>query len=191
MLNDLIISKVRVKLLEIFFSAPNQIFHVRELVRKAKEEINAVRRELLHLEKAGMVRKEPRANRLYYSLRKDYPLYFDLLNLITKMTGLGGQILKNKIKLGRVKLAMIAGAFARGKAAGSDQVDLLIVGQVVLPELAAIVRAEEIHKGVEINYTAMTEEEFVFRKNRRDPFLLSILEKSRIMVIGDEEELVA
>lgn len=191
MLNDLIISKVRVKLLEIFLLAPGQIFHVRDLVRRAKEEINAVRRELAHMEKAGMVRKEPRANRLYYSFRKDYPLYFDLLELIAKTAGLGGQILKNRAKLGRVKLAMLAGGFARGRASNPDQVDLLIVGQIVLPELAAIIRAEEQKRGSEINYTVMSEEEFVFRKSRRDPFMLAILEGSRIMIVGDEEELVS
>jgi hypothetical protein len=36
----------------------------------------------------------------------------------------------------------------------------------------------------------MTQEEFIFRKNRRDPFLLNILSRSRIMIIGDEEGLV-
>ena len=36
----------------------------------------------------------------------------------------------------------------------------------------------------------MTEEEFSFRKQRRDPFVLSVLAGSRLMVIGDEEELV-
>ena len=59
-----------------------------------KEEINAVRRELAHMEKAGMVAKEQRANRLYYSFRKDYPLYYDLLELIAKTTGLGAAILR-------------------------------------------------------------------------------------------------
>lgn len=170
---------------------PGQIFHVRDLVRKIHEEINAVRRELAHMEKAGMVRKEPRANRLYYSFRKDYPLYFDLLQLVAKTAGLGGQILKNKVKLGRVKFAMLSGGYARGRAANPEQVDLLIVGQIVLAELAAVVRAEEIRRVTEINYTVMTEDEFVFRKSRRDPFLLAVLEGSRIMIIGDEEELVS
>ena len=52
-------------------------------------------------------------------------------------------------------------------------------------------RAEEARREREINYTAMTEEEFLFRKRRRDPFILQVIEGSRIMVIGDEEELVA
>lgn len=190
LLNDLIISRVRVKLLQIFLSSPGQIIHVRELVRQSKEEINAVRRELLHMEKAGMVGKEHRANRLYYSFKKDYPLYYDLLNLITKTTGLGGAILKNKNKLGRVKFAMLSGKFARNIPGSGEKVDLLIVGSVVVPEVAALVREEELRKGREIFFTPMTEEEFVFRKKKKDPFILGILEAGRVMVIGDEEELI-
>lgn len=191
MLADLIISRVRVKILQLFFLSPGKIFHVREIVRRAGEEINAVRRELAHLEKAGMMTKERRANRLFYALRKDYSLYFDLLELIVKTSGLGGDILKNKVKLGKIKFAMISGRFARGNPRGGNDVDLLIVGKVVLPELSQIVRQEEIRRESELNYTVMTEEEFDFRKKRRDPFVLEILRRSRIMVIGDEEELVS
>ena len=191
MLKDLIISRVRVKLLEIFLSAPGQIIHVRELVRKSKEEINAVRRELLHMEKAGMVSKEHRANRLYYTFRKDYPLYYDLLELVTKTTALGGAIIKNKHKLGRVKFAMLSGKFARNIAGSAEEVDLLVVGTVVVAEVAALVREDELKKGREIFFTPMTEEEFVFRKKKKDPFILGILSGSRIMLIGDEEELIS
>ncbi len=191
MLSDLIISRVRIKLLEIFLSAPGQIIHVRELVRKTKEEINAVRRELAHMEKAGMLSKEPRANRLYYVFRKDYPLYYDLLELVTKTTGLGKAVLKNKNKLGRVKFAMLSGKFARNIPGSADQVDLLIVGNVVVAEVASLVREEELRRGREIFFTPMTEEEFVFRKKKKDPFILGILTGSRVMIIGDEEELIS
>jgi hypothetical protein len=67
----------------------------------------------------------------------------------------------------------------------------LIVGSVVLPELAQFVKAEEVRRESEINYTVMTEEEFMFRKRRRDPFVLSVISGSRVMLVGDEEELVA
>ena len=60
-----------------------------------------------------------------------------------------------------------------------DEVDLLIVGNVVLPELALLVREEEKRLNTEINYTVMTEEEFDFRKKKRDPFIVSILSGSR------------
>lgn len=192
MLEDIIISRVRVKMLTLFLTNPGTIFHVREIVRQIKEEINAVRRELAHMEKAGMVSKEPRANRLFYLMRKDYPLYFELLALIAKSSGLGWDIIKHKAKLGKIKFAMMSGRYFRGvpRKDGND-VDLLIVGTVVLPELAQLVKAEEVRRGREMNYTVMTEEEFTFRKRRRDPFVLDILGGSRMMIVGDEEELVS
>lgn len=191
MLSDIIISRVRVKLLQIFFSDPGQIIHVRELVRKTSEEINAVRRELAHMDKAGMVSKEARANRLYYVFRKDYPLYYDLLYLITKTHGLGGAILKNRNKLGKIKFAMLSGKFARNIQGSGEKVDLLIVGNIVIPEVAALVREEELRRKREIFFTPMTEEEFTFRKKKKDPFIEEILTSSRLMLIGDEEELLS
>lgn len=190
MLSDLIISRVRVKILQLFFSSPVKIIHVREIVRRTDEEINAVRRELAHMEKIGLMSKERRANRLFYALRRDYSLYFDLLELIVKTSGMGGDILKNKNKLGKLKYVMISGKFARMLPRVGSDVDLLVVGKVVLPELSQIVRAEEVRREREINYTVMSEEEFDFRKRRRDPFIIEILRGSRILVIGDEEEMV-
>lgn len=190
MLADLIISRVRVKILQLFFLSPGKIFHVRDIVRKIEEEINAVRRELAHLEKTGLMSKERRANRLFYMLRKDYPLYYDLLELLVKTKGLGQDIIKNKSKLGKIKFAMISGRFARQIPKTGNDVDLLVVGKVVLPELSQIVRKEEIKRETEINYTVMSEEEYEFRKRRRDPFIIEILKGSRIMVIGDEYEMV-
>src|SRR3989338_954469 len=142
MLKDFIVSRVRVKVLTLFLTNPGVLFYVREIVRATEEEINAIRRELAHLEKAGMMAKENRANRVYYHFRKDYPLYYELLGLITKTTGLGGSFLKNKMKLGKLKYVMLAARFVRGDTPRPNTVDLLVVGNVVLPELTQLVRAE-------------------------------------------------
>lgn len=191
LLEDLIISRVRVKMLSLFLSNPSVIYHVREVVRQVGEEINAVRRELAHLEKGGMLSKEQRANRLFYRFRREYPLYFELMELIGKTSGLGWDIIKNKARLGKIKFAMLSGRYLRGLPhKGGSDVDLLIVGTVVLPELAALVKAEEAKRERELNYTVMSEEEFTFRKRRRDPFVLEILSGSRVMLVGDEEELI-
>ena len=189
-LSDFMISRVRVKLLKIFFDKPTELYYVRELTRNTGEEINAVRRELNRQVKKGILKKESRGNRLYYYLNPTYDFYEDLLALVAKTVGLGGEIRKNITKLGKIKFAMMSGKFARQKNRSKDEVDLLIVGDVVLPELASMVRKEESRRETEINYTVMTQDEFIFRKNRRDPFLLGILSKSRVMIVGDEEGLV-
>jgi DNA-binding transcriptional ArsR family regulator len=190
-LGDIITSKVRIKILELFFSNLDEMYHVRGIVREVKEEINAVRRELERLEAAGILKKEPRGNRVYYWVRKDYPFFGDILSVVAKSTGIGRAIIENRSKAGKVNYVMFSGKFARGKPRKKDdEVDILVVGEIVLPELATIIRAEESKRGKEINYTVMSKEEFDFRKKRRDPFLLGILAGSRTMIIGDEEELV-
>ena len=191
MLSDLITSQSRIKLLSVLLSDPTEMFHVRELVRRTGDEINAVRRELLFLEKKGILAREPRANRVYYSLSKSYPFYFDLLRIGTKIVGLGDAILKNKVKIGRIKYAMFSGKFARRMEKKPTDLDFIIVGTIVLPELAILIRDEEKRLGREINYTVMTEEEFAFRKKKRDPFILSVLSGSRVMLYGDEESMLA
>lgn len=187
MLNDLITSKTRVKVLSLFLQNIEAMYHVREIVRRVSEEINAVRRELILLEKKGILNKEKRANRVYYYFDKSYPYLNDLIRLSVKEFGMGKEIIKNRAKLGNIKYAMISGKYVKGLSS-KDEVDMLIVGLVVLPELQLIVRQEEEKKGREINYTVMTEDEFNFRKSRRDPFIYSIISGSRILLIGDEEK---
>lgn len=190
-LSDIITSKVRIKLLELFFGDVTEMYHVRGIVREVKEEINAVRRELERLEAAGVLKKEQRGNRLYYWVRSEYQYFGDLISMAAKTVGLGSQIVANKNKIGKIAYVMFSGRFARRIVRKrEDEVDVLVVGDVVLPELASLIRLEESKRGKEINYTVMSKEEFEFRKKRRDPFLSGILVGSRVMIIGDEEALV-
>lgn len=191
-LGNIITSKVRIKVLELFFSNPKELYHVRGIVREIKEEINAVRRELTKLEADGLLKREPRGNRVYYFVRPEHTFFGDLVSMVAKTKGLGASLIENRNKIGKVSFLMFSGRFARLKDRKKDEeVDILVVGDVVLPELAALIRSEESKRNREINYTVMSREEFDFRKKRRDPFLLGILAGSRVMIIGDEEDLVA
>lgn len=190
-LNDIITSKVRIKVLELFYSNPTEMYHVRGIVREIGEEINAVRRELTKLEEAGLVKKEARGNRVYYFPREDYDMYGDMVSLVSKTKGLGATLIANKSKIGKPLYIMFSGRFVRHKKRRKDDdVDILIVGDITLPELATLIRAEESRRKTEINYTVMTRDELIFRKQRRDPFLQGILAMSRVMIIGDEDDLV-
>jgi len=188
-LKDLFISKVRVKLIKVFLGNPQEIFYVRELVRLTGEEINAVRRELMRMEEKGIAAKEGRGNRIYYHIRREYLFYNELVRLAAKTTGLGQAIIKNKNKLGKISFAFISGRLVRRRPHREDDVDFLIVGDVILPQLSAVVGRFESEMKREINYSAMNKDEFEFRKKRRDPFILKILAQSRVMLIGDEEEM--
>ena len=188
-LRPLLISKTRAKLLTVFLNNPGKIYYVRELVRAISEQINAVRAELSRLEKAGIVSSENRANRKFYGFRKDYVFQPELTRLISKVSGLGGDLIQERNKLGKIKFATLSTGYLRRLPVNQADVDLLVVGNVVLPQLAALVKKAEDGVGREINYTVMSEDEFTFRKRRKDPFVAGILEWIGVVLIGDEEEL--
>jgi len=189
-LTDLVVSKVRVKILDLFFTRPEEMFYVRELTRLVSEEINAVRRELDRLLECGLIKSEQRGNRLYYTLNHRYLLYQELLQAVTKSTGLGKKIRRLRRKLGTIDYVMFSGRYIRGLKPTHDEVDILIVGEVVLPELEVLMKEDQDRLGREVNYAVFSLEEFEFRKARRDPFVMEVLYGTRVMVIGDEESFV-
>src|SRR3990167_5196351 len=190
MLENLIIYRVRMKILSLFFLNPDKKYHLREIQRQTNEAMNAIRREMSHLADSGFAAAEFRGNRKYYIMKKDNPFYYDLIELFNKEQGLGRALIDKKTKLGKVKFIMISGKYVRGEEHEPGDVDLLLVGHVVLPEVLQVVKHEEQRRNTEINYTVMTEDEFKFRKQRKDPFVDRILKGSRVMILGDEEELV-
>jgi len=190
-MQDIVMSKVRVKLLTEFLSNPTEMYYIRQLTRVLDEEINAVRRELLHLTSHGLLKDEKRGNRIYYTFNKNYLFHKELVSMVGKSSGLGAALGKAAPKLGHVKFAMISGRFMRQMPRAKDTVDLLVVGDIILPQLAELIREQEAKLSREINYTVMTEDELKYRKTHNDPFIARILESSRVMIIGDEEDLVA
>lgn len=189
-MEELIVSRVRVKILQLFLSQTGELYHVREIVRRVGEEINAVRRELARMEKYGFVTSEWRANRRLYRLKKEYLYFRELLGMVAKSVGLGGSVVKGRQKLGKLKFAFLSTRFLKGIPAGPDDIDLLLVGQIVLPELQSIIADEQAKKEAEINYSYMDEAEFTFRVRRRDPFILRVLIQPKVMLIGSEEDLL-
>ena len=189
-LKRIIVSNSRVKLLQILFHRPDEMYYVRQLTRLTGEKINAVRRELKNLHAGGIFGSEWRGNKLFYWVDKKHVFFQEILGLALKTSGLGKEMIDGKQGLGKIKFVVFSGKFARGEKADKDEVDILVVGKVVLPELGALIREEEEKRGREINYSVMEENEFKFRKNNRDPFLVQFLLQGRVMIVGDEQDMV-
>jgi hypothetical protein len=153
-------------------------------------EINAVRRELENLVSLGLLKKSPRKNRLYYSVREDFPFFNEVLGMVVKEEGIGKALAKGR-GLGDVKLACLSIPYLKGRIANPSEIDLLIVGRVSSKKIAKFIKAEEKRRGQEINYTILSEGEFEMLKKRRDPLLLStIFQPKIILTAGAEDHLV-
>lgn len=187
-LEKIIISKTRLKLLRLFFGQPKEAFYIREAVHLIGEEINSVRREMENLKEAGVLLNERRGNRSFYLLNSSHFFYENFLEMFAKISGLGGKVVKNRSRLGELKFVIFSGHFIRWEDNQKD-VDFLVVGKVVLPELGKLVVEEEERRKREINYAVMGLDEFKVRKRNRDSFLLNIIVNNPVVVLGSKREL--
>ncbi len=189
MLKDILISEVRVKMLSLLLvESHGESLHVRDIVRKVGTEINAVRRELQRMTRIGLLKRRPRGNKVYYDVNPQFTYYPELISLVSKEAGLGGEIIKKSKELGKITYAVMSKALLRGRVATPMDVDLIVVGSVNADLLKEIILRAEADYKHEINYTVMGEEEFLFRKRRKENFIIQLLSQSRIVLIGDEEE---
>jgi hypothetical protein len=186
----LFVSRVRIKVIRLFFLHPDIPYHIRGVVREISEEINAVRRELLRLEQIKLLKSERKGNRLYFTLQDTFPFYNELLRIVYKTYGLGGEILRCQKELGDVNFALLTSSFTKGIRQGTGDIDLVVIGRVNVSALTAAVQRAERQTGREINYTVLKDSEFILRKKRRDAFVTQILMGSKVMLIGDEDALV-
>jgi len=188
MLKELFISEVRVNLIKFFIKNFNQEYHVRALVRELGVEINAIRRELEKLTNLEVLIKNPWGNKIFYKINTLSPLYPDFVSMIYKEEGLGMRFLKAKDTLGEIKFMALSKEFCNGRQASALELDLLIVGNPNLNILENIITKFE-HEEREINYSILSEEEFIQRKRKFDTFVIKFLIQPRIMLIGDEYEI--
>jgi DNA-binding transcriptional ArsR family regulator len=190
MLQHIIPSKARRKILALFFQNTKENYYLRRIVREVNEEVNAVKRELDILYEAKVLLKEKRLNKVFYSLNKNWLFFDEFLRIFAKMSPLYEIVHKNHSKLGKVKFLAIAKSLLKDDVIRKDDVSLLFVGVLVLPEVESVMKEVEKEIDREINYTVMTEEEFAFRKKSNDPFVWRFLRQPKIMLFGAEEELV-
>lgn len=176
--------------MRLFFQNPGDSYYLREVVRKTSEEVNAVKRELDILTEGKVLESERRLNKMFFRVNKTYVFMEEFIRMFAKQSTLAQLIRENVQKLGKVKAIALSLKFARHIDIKADEIYVLGVGTIVLPELAQIMSTCEQDFGREINYTVMTEEELTFRKRNNDPFIGKFLKTPKVMIVGSEEELL-
>jgi len=126
MLNTLVTSKTRIKLILKFFLNPSSRAYLRGLSEEFGESSNAVRLELNRFEEAGLLESAATGNKKYYRANLKHPLYADIHSIIRKTIGIDQIVEQVVAKLGDVEEAYITGDFARGK--DGKTVDILLIG---------------------------------------------------------------
>lgn len=190
MLKNLFISKVRIRILEQYMLDMDATFHVRGLVRILNEEINAVRRELLNLQDAGILKSKKDGNKLVYKLNKECPILLDLRSIFYKESSTGKAILKAIENVEGVQVVVLTNSFITHKYENPTDVDFLFIGNMKVRELSTEISQLEKEENRDIRFSAITKEDFDFARKKKEPFLMNILEKDKIIMYGQISDLL-
>jgi DNA-binding transcriptional ArsR family regulator len=144
MINTLITSQTRIKLLKKFFLNSSTKAHLRGLEAEFGESSNSIRIELNRFEEAGLLHSLRDGNKKVFQANRNHPLFCDIHNIIMKETGIDRVIEKVINRIGDLICVYLVGDFARGK--DSHVIELILVGDNIDREYLArkVVQAEEL-----------------------------------------------
>lgn len=183
-------SKTRAKLLKLFFESPEKSFYVREMTRVIDEQINSVRRELLNLESIGIIKNETFDNKVYYSANNKHPFCRPLVDIFSKKIDTSGEKETREStweEYARPVKNYLKGLIVTNRLPGQEGVDLVIIGNDKTKKLTRWAEVIEKKQGKPINYVIMSADDFTYRKNVRDRFVLDIFEMEISEIIDPEK----
>lgn len=186
MINSLITSQTRIKLLKKFFLNSNTRAHLRGLESEFGESTNSIRIELNRLENAGLLKSIREGNKKIYQANSLHPLFNDVHNIILKESGIDQVVEKVVNRIGNMAFVYLTGDFAKGK--DSKVIELIIVGADIDREYLdrKIMQAEEmVGRSIRYRFINPSEAEEQLRMYKPDDLLL--LWNNAGMVVSKEE----
>jgi hypothetical protein len=163
MIDALISSKTRIKLLLKFFLNSRNTAYLRNLEEEFGESTNGIRVELNRFEKAGFLESSTEGNKKVFTVNTKHPLFPDINSIIMKMTGLEYVVDYVLQRLGDLDKVFLVGNLSKGK--DTQIIDLVLVGNNLNKNflLEQIEKAEKkINK--KIRFIHFTREEFQLEK---------------------------
>lgn len=127
MLDSLITSKTRLKLLIKFFVSAGNQSHLRGLADEFQESTNAIRKELNQLSEAGYLEKSTEKNKILYRANTKHSLFQPLQKLIHTYLGIDDIVDKILQSAGDIQEVSLIGDYAEGVDSG--KIDVLILGK--------------------------------------------------------------
>ncbi len=182
-------SPVVVDLLVLFLTQPNEEYYQRALSEKTGYPLAQVQYALGRIEEAGLVTKKKSGNRLYYKAQHTHPAFEDLKQAFLKTVALG-DIIRESLKPleNRIQIAFVYGSMATGEDRVDSDIDLFILGEASLKDIAPTMAdlSEKLKR--EVNPVSYTLETFMERLKSQNRFAQELLDTRKIWLIGTEDE---
>jgi predicted nucleotidyltransferase len=184
-------SRVRQRVLAIFFGRPSEAFSASDIIRLAGSGSGAVQRELARLEAAGILSVIRSSNRKHYRANDASPIFKELLGLVRKTVGLQ-EPLAQALEPYRSKIvaAFVYGSVAKGTDRAASDIDLMIVGDgLSYADIYSSLQSVEKILRRTVNPTLLTVAEWKRKSSGKSPFVAKVSGEPKLFVVGSDDDL--
>ncbi|MEI7890728.1 MAG: hypothetical protein WCI36_02055 [bacterium] len=175
-------SKAKTRILRFFLLNHEKEYSTPDIAKKNMLALPSVRKEINDLKKIKFLIEKTKKGAKYYSLDQEFPFYSELKSLFARSTASPESKSLAKLKnIGDVKLALISGIFLNYPKSKVDMV--LVVNNVSRSKLKNVMDNLEAEIGKEVSFVLMNSEEFKYRLDMLDRFLLDFVEGTHLELI--------
>lgn len=189
-IGDALFTKTQQRVLGVLYGNPDKSFYTNEIMRLAGMGRGTVRRELDRMLSAGLLVMRQKGNQQHYQANTNTPIFAELRGIVTKTFGMVGVLREALSPLAQeIQLAFVYGSVAGGTESEGSDIDLLVVGRTSFEAVVAAVYPCQEILGREINPNLFTPEEFASKMNDAKSFVVQVMEKPKLMVLGREDDI--
>ncbi|OGE73695.1 MAG: hypothetical protein A3I07_01760 [Candidatus Doudnabacteria bacterium RIFCSPLOWO2_02_FULL_42_9] len=186
MLSQLLSSRLKTNVINLFLAHPVRSFSFTELRVNSNAPSKILKQTLRELDKIEFINMTAKNKVRYYQMNKHFTLYPELVTLLRKVRQIPtDNLAKAASKLTSAKLIALTGVFV-GKP--RLETDILIVGKIGTKRLNTFITLAEKFAEQEISYTIFSIQEFEYRKILNDRFVKNILENNPLIVIDKTKQ---
>jgi len=168
-------SKAKTRILRFFLLNPGKEYRIKEVARKNMIASPAARKEIGDLKKIRFVTEHTKKRIKYYALDQTFHFYFELKNLFARSASSPQCKSLAKIKyIGDVKLVLLSGIFLNYPKSKVDMI--LVANNISRAKLKNMMSSLEAEVGKEVSFVLMNSDEFKYRLDMLDRFLLDVME---------------
>ena len=190
---DALFSAGQQRVLGLLYGQPERSFYANELIALAGGGSGAIQRELVRLERAGLVTTRRVGSQKHFQANAESLLFDELTAIVRKTFGLALPLREALAPLGkRISAAFVYGSVAKRSDTARSDIDLMVVSdKLTYASVYAVLESLHERLGRQVNPTVYSRKELARRLKSDNAFVKRVLDQPKIWIIGAESDLAA